>query len=250
MDGALQAGGWAVGVLAEQLLRMTVASDCREPIREGRLALISLVDPSAGFNIGNAMQRNKVVYAFADAALIVSADHEKGGTWAGAVEQLERFGNHAIYVRTGPSAPAGNQELLKLGALAWPAPKSAEELQAVLLESSSRQPAVPQELPLLMRDQPLSSSATVLLPPVQPVRTDSAKPANAPPAARIFAQVASIICEVLAEPQTDKELASILNVSLAQTRAWLKALLKERLVEKMNKPIRYRASKFSGEGLL
>ena len=36
------------------------------------------------------MQRNKLIYALADAALVVNSDYEKGGTWAGAVEQLER----------------------------------------------------------------------------------------------------------------------------------------------------------------
>jgi len=35
--------------------------------------------PSAGFNVGHAMQRNKVIYALADVALVVSADFEKGG---------------------------------------------------------------------------------------------------------------------------------------------------------------------------
>jgi len=54
-----------------------------------RLVLISPYDPAAGFNIGNAMQRNKLVYALADAALVVGAEPRKGGTWAGAVEQLK-----------------------------------------------------------------------------------------------------------------------------------------------------------------
>lgn len=40
MQGALDGGGAAVGVLAEQLLRMAVAPDCREPISDGRLTLI------------------------------------------------------------------------------------------------------------------------------------------------------------------------------------------------------------------
>jgi predicted Rossmann fold nucleotide-binding protein DprA/Smf involved in DNA uptake len=31
-------------------------------------------------NVGQAMQRNKLIYAPSDAALVVSSDHEKGGT--------------------------------------------------------------------------------------------------------------------------------------------------------------------------
>jgi predicted Rossmann fold nucleotide-binding protein DprA/Smf involved in DNA uptake len=128
MHGSLEAGGAAVGVLAEQLLRMAVAPDCREPIQEGRLALVSLVDPAARFNVGNAMQRNKIIYGLADAALVVSSDVNKGGTWAGAIEQLERFKSCAVYVRTNSGAPDGNRELQSRGALPWPQPETADEL--------------------------------------------------------------------------------------------------------------------------
>jgi predicted Rossmann fold nucleotide-binding protein DprA/Smf involved in DNA uptake len=131
MQGSLEAGGAAVGVLAEQLLRFAVASDCREPIREGRLTLISLVDPAAGFNVGNAMQRNKIIYGLADAALVVSSDVNKGGTWAGAIEQLERFKSRAVYVRT-TSGSVGNKELQARGALPWPLPKTVDELKQAL----------------------------------------------------------------------------------------------------------------------
>ena len=136
MQGSLEAGGAAVGVLAEQLSRMAVAPDCREPIREGRLALVSLVDPAARFNVGNAMQRNKIIYGLADGALIVSSDVNKGGTWAGAIEQLERFKSCAVYVRTNSGAPDGNRELQSRGALPWPQPETTDELKRVLNKSS------------------------------------------------------------------------------------------------------------------
>jgi predicted Rossmann fold nucleotide-binding protein DprA/Smf involved in DNA uptake len=132
MQGSLEAGGAAVGVLSDQLLRMTVATDCREPIREGRLTLVSLVDPAARFNVGNAMQRNKIIYALADAGLIVSSDVNKGGTWAGAIEQLERFKNCTIYVRNDADAPEGNRRLQERGALPWPRPETADELKSAL----------------------------------------------------------------------------------------------------------------------
>ena len=135
MKGALEAGGTVVGVLSDQLLRMAVAPDCRDPIREGRLILMSLVDPSAGFNVGNAMQRNKMIYALADAALVISADSGKGGTWSGAKEQMERFHSCAVYVRVHPNAPEGNKELQKHGALPWPQPETVEELKKVMDEA-------------------------------------------------------------------------------------------------------------------
>jgi hypothetical protein len=56
------------------------------------------------------MQRNKLIYALADAALVVNSDFEKGGTWAGAIEQLERL--HLIQARTLPRGdPSGPADL-------------------------------------------------------------------------------------------------------------------------------------------
>lgn len=132
MAGSLEAGGTAVGVLADQLQRLAVAPDCREPIRDGRLTLISLVDPSVGFNVGNAMQRNKIIYCLADAALVVSSEVNKGGTWAGAIEQLDRFKNRAVYVRTNSSSADGNKELERRGALPWPLPANVEDFKQTL----------------------------------------------------------------------------------------------------------------------
>jgi DNA processing protein len=84
MRGALEAGGKVSGVLADSLERATMNRDHRNLLLEGQLVLISPYDPSVGFNVGNAMQRNKLIYALADASLVVSSDLNKGGTWAGA----------------------------------------------------------------------------------------------------------------------------------------------------------------------
>ncbi|MEI9864693.1 MAG: DNA-processing protein DprA [Limisphaerales bacterium] len=81
MHGALLADGDVAGVMADSLERAALARDNREPLMEGRLVLISPYDPAAGFNVGHAMQRNKVIYALADAGLVVTSDFEKGGTW-------------------------------------------------------------------------------------------------------------------------------------------------------------------------
>ncbi|XZN96580.1 MAG: DNA-processing protein DprA [Microcoleus sp.] len=66
MLSALEAGGTAVGVLADSLAASSVAGKYRAGIKEGRLTLVSACDPNAGFNVGNAMGRNKYIYALAD----------------------------------------------------------------------------------------------------------------------------------------------------------------------------------------
>ena len=132
MRGALQAGGCAVGVLADSLERVALARDHREYLMDQRLALISPYDPAAGFDVGHAMQRNKMIYALADAALVVSSDYEKGGTWAGAVEQLEKLHLVPVYVRSNGDAGKGLIALREKGALPWPDPPSPEAFIAAL----------------------------------------------------------------------------------------------------------------------
>jgi len=70
MLSALEAGGTAVGVLADSLAKAAVAGKYRTGIKEGRLTLVSACDPNASFNVGNAMGRNKYIYALADRALV------------------------------------------------------------------------------------------------------------------------------------------------------------------------------------
>jgi len=132
MDGALQAGGQVIGVLAENLNRLVLSRDLREYLMNNQLVLISPYDPSAGFNVGHAMQRNKIIYALADAALVVSSDFGKGGTWAGAIEQLEKFHFVTMYVRSNGEPEKSLKALQDKGALAWPNPSDPETFSEVI----------------------------------------------------------------------------------------------------------------------
>jgi len=139
MRGGLDAGGRAIGVLANGLDRAVLERDSRDLLRAGRLVLVSPYDPAAGFNVGHAMQRNKAVYALAVAALVVSADFKRGGTWAGAVEQLDELHLAPVYVRRSVGDEALDA-LCRKGALAWPDPVDAAALQAALAAPGPREP--------------------------------------------------------------------------------------------------------------
>lgn len=132
MGGALQAGGQVIGVLAENLNRLVLSRDLREFLMNNQLVLISPYDPSAGFNVGHAMQRNKIIYALADAALVVSSDLRKGGTWAGAIEQLEKFHFVPVYVRSNGEPEKSLKALQDKGAFAWPNPSDPETFAEVI----------------------------------------------------------------------------------------------------------------------
>ncbi len=133
MNGALEAGGKSVGVLANGLKGAATNRAHRDPILNEQLVLISPYDPSAGFNVGHAMQRNKLIYALSDAALVANADKGKGGTWAGAIEQLEAKVPRPtpVYVRSTGAPSEGLEALKQKGALSWPNPGNAEDLEAI-----------------------------------------------------------------------------------------------------------------------
>ena len=113
---AMQAGivgaGTVVGVLADSLLKESGKKPYRDAIREGRMCLMSEVHPEARFDVGNAMARNRLAYACADAALVVECDPNRGGTWAGALEALKE--GKTVYVLKGAKA---ERELVERGAI-------------------------------------------------------------------------------------------------------------------------------------
>jgi predicted Rossmann fold nucleotide-binding protein DprA/Smf involved in DNA uptake len=117
MAAALEAGGVAVGVLADSLERTIRQPDLRQLLLDARLVLVTPYAPTAGFSVGAAMGRNKIIYGLADFAIVVSSDYQQGGTWAGAVEAL-KAGWCPVFVRSAPHVPRGNRELLKQSAAA------------------------------------------------------------------------------------------------------------------------------------
>lgn len=144
MRGAADSNGKVVGVLADSLERAAVNRENRELVLDSRLTLITVFDPSAGFNVGHAMQRNRLIYALSDAALVVNSDVGKGGTWAGAIEQLEKLHFVPVYVRSTGQASEGLKALQNKGASPWANPTTPEDLLDVLARSSNRKEEVKQ----------------------------------------------------------------------------------------------------------
>jgi len=243
--GAVESGGRAVVVLADSLEKSTVNRDHRNMIIDERLALISPYDPGAGFTVGNAMQRNKVIYALADAALVVNSDVDKGGTWAGALEQLTRFRSVPVYVRSTGEPSEGLDALRARGALSWPNPLAPDELAALsdyaTTEKSSETQA---ERPLFSHDSPVADDP---LPPSPVDREHEAgyagdtavKQSDVTPADALFAAVREVLPRLLTTPMSDADIAVALDVSTPQAKAWLQRLVDDGKLEKLSKPVRY-----------
>ncbi len=129
MYAALENGGQTIGILAESLSRRLREPETLRAIHDGDVALCSPYKPTAGFSVANAMGRNKLIYALADATLVVASDLDKGGTWSGATEALHRsFGG--VVVWTGAGSGPGNAELVRRGGHALEAIEALFPLQA------------------------------------------------------------------------------------------------------------------------
>jgi len=256
MQGALMAGGNVAGVMADSLERAALARDNREPLMDGRLVLISPYDPVAGFNVGHAMQRNKLIYALADVALVVTSDFEKGGTWAGAIEQLKRLHFVPVFVRNGANAGKGNSALLSRGGKPWPNPESCDDLDMALADVSesfataARQdtlPLFPQVKPDISVSAPAEKTTEAITETVETTVAES----SPSPESELLKTVREILQHELADCHTDEEVATLLAVTKPQAKAWLVRLVKEAVLEKVTKPkpVRYRTSN-RGERLL
>jgi DNA processing protein len=137
MLAAVDGGGKAIGVVAEALERAARRQEFRDHLADGELTLIAVKHPAAGFSVGDAMGRNRLIYALAEAAVVV-ASGESGGTRAGALENL-KAGWVPLFVRDDSDAPDGNRELLDAGGL----PITRDELDGdSLLERLGERPGV------------------------------------------------------------------------------------------------------------
>jgi predicted Rossmann fold nucleotide-binding protein DprA/Smf involved in DNA uptake len=117
MAAALAAEGRVIGLPADSLERLLKDHSVVEGLEDGRLCLATPYTPSAGFSVGGAMGRNKLIYGLSQVTLVVTSDDGAGGTWAGAVEALQR--NFApVAVWTGAGAGPGNSKLVRKGAVA------------------------------------------------------------------------------------------------------------------------------------
>ncbi len=249
----LHAGGTVVGVLADSLLKSAVAKKYRDGIREQRMVLVSAFSPESSFNVGNAMGRNKHIYALADFALIISAEIGKGGTWAGATEELKRSEARPVFVRDEPTAPEGNHALMKLGAQSYPKPPWEDDLVAKLSKKFNKKRSSTGEQLSMFPQMPLSPPAAVLLKEKVADYPGEQSEMNGKPAeddqlvekvpASIFDAVLPMLLNALDDWQKPKDLAEKLGVREHQLDDWLKRAVDKGWIDKKNRPVQYRRLK-------
>jgi DNA processing protein len=207
MMGAVESGGKAIGITVDPLERLVRRSELRSAIADELLTLATPFHPGAHWHQGNAMRRNRLIYAISCAAVVVTTAAGSGGTWAGAIEDLK--GSWVpLHVRDDGSQ--GNRLLISEGGRPLSmdvddllAEQLAEPIQDTLLSSSVAEPP-PDELP-----------------------------ANA------FDAVWPLFVLALDRPRKEKELTERLELQPSQVRAWLELAVEQGLIEVTKRPKRF-----------
>lgn len=114
-EQALAMGAPIVEYLSDSMLKKIKRSAIVKAVAGKKMLLLSVVKPDAGFNVGVAMMRNRYIYAQSSGTVVVRSEYNKGGTWAGATENL-KYGWCTELCRDKKSYQ-GNKALIERGAI-------------------------------------------------------------------------------------------------------------------------------------
>lgn len=218
MGAALDAGGLAAGVVADNLVRHTQQSDVRMALADERLALVTPFGPEARFTAGNAMARNRFIYCLSDVAVVVATSAGRGGTWAGASENL-RAGWVPLWVWAAPTAPPANRELLAVGGRGLEAVSSVSALFEAVHDCEGvgdrrvRGSITPSDLGIETADDPDG-----------------------------FETLLSALESYLAEPRSGRDVQKQLGLTQSEARLLLRRATESGRVSRHERPVRYLAS--------
>lgn len=254
MMGALEHEGTAVGVLADSLLRSATSAQYRKRIMSGDLVLITPFNPEAGFNVGHAMARNRYIYCLGDAAVVVSSAAGKGGTWSGALEDIEAEWV-PLWVKAAATESSGNFELIRRGARRLPddLPSVSALLNGV---PTSARASAPADLPLLAQEEARPAApgidqgtAGAPVPTGEPsdqraeaerkLERDTSSAAG--PARMDFYSLflTRMMEAATATALSADEIAATFCLEKSQVSAWLKRGVDDGTIRKLSKPTRY-----------
>ena len=274
MLGALETEGTVIGVMADSLLKASSSRKYRQHIMNNNLVLISPFYPEAGFSPGNAMQRNKYIYCLSDSAIAVHSG-TKGGTWNGAIENINKQWV-PLWVKETQDSEAGNAQLVAKGArwlpqsiddftvdgllIDLPSNPAREAKDSPLSQNlSTREPVsdyqpeealVETELSTLKAEEPenaeqnseekgteTSTGADKVLPKAELVEQEGPIKLQDASFYGLFLLKIQTLCRQQA--LGIDELMTATDLHKSQLTAWLKQAVEEGKVNKLNRPVRY-----------
>lgn len=264
MIGAMRQGGMVVGVMADRLLRAATSSKWRKGLMEGHVVLVSPFYPEAGFNVGNAMARNKYIYCLADSSLVIHSG-KKGGTLSGAQENLKKAWV-PLWIKQTTDKDAANADLVVKGGNWLKADIQAFTITDLVSSKENLANQVSEPIGDLFSTyaQPELFTETEFEPAIIPGSkegvneaeydrtvielqteigsgSEEATESETVPSGPIdFYQLFSSELQRLAEkPITVDELIESTQLNKSQLTEWLKRAVDEEVVKKLNRPVRY-----------
>ena len=264
MIGAMRQGGMVVGVMADRLLRAATSSKWRQGLMDGHVVLISPFYPEAGFNVGNAMARNKYIYCLADSSLVIHSG-KKGGTLSGAQENLKKSWV-PLWIKQTTDKDAANADLVAKGGNWLEADiqaftitdlvSSKENLvnqvsepigdlfsayaQPELFTETEFEPSFTPEFKEDVNEVTVNRTAIELQAENEANSTDDAEIDNMPLEPIDFYKLFISELQHLAEdPITIDKLIEITRLHKSQLNEWLKRAIDDKVIKKLSRPVRY-----------
>ncbi|MBI6530815.1 DNA-protecting protein DprA [Proteus vulgaris] len=259
MLGAIKQGGIVIGVMADSLLKAATSQRWRKSIMEGHTVLLSPFYPESGFNVGNAMSRNKYIYCLADSSLVIHSG-KKGGTLNGAIENLKKAWV-PLWVKQTTDQDAANADLVAKGGRWLENDLSAFEINQLLKNEYQRTDYIKEEQAELFPIPTQSDLFThntfvskkniintedhnIIIDDIQTKSEISTKQfieddASSTIPIDFYQLFISELQRLAKEPITIDVLMENTQLHKTQLNEWLKRSKEEGLVKKLNRPIRY-----------
>ncbi len=224
----------------------------RKHLMVDNLVLVSPFNPEAGFDVGNAMARNRYVYCLADAAIVVSSTRDKGGTWTGAIENL-REGWVPLWVKPASEQASGNAELVRRGAR-W-LPDRKQDFSTLIsaaqgVASGTPEPESPLlDLPAVVTAQRKEAGTEVRSAAATEETQDlafvnefqSLQPERYAETLSFYDFFLLRVKNLAAgSPLTMEQLQDRLDLAISHLGVFLKRAVSEGEIKKLSKPVRYR----------
>jgi predicted Rossmann fold nucleotide-binding protein DprA/Smf involved in DNA uptake len=242
MTGILQCNGYAIGVLADGLIKKSSSSIYRKYVIDNKLVLISPFNPEVGFNVGNAMGRNKFIYVLSQATIVVKSE-TKGGTWEGANENIKN--NWAPLWVVGPNnnkTTKGNFEIVKRGARFLPKDFKVPNIINPLPKSTKSQGSlfndnIGNEVRESNKKQESEIKAIGVEPPTN--LGSSNKNMSIENISFFDLFIYKSLSHFKDKEFNKEELLKLFELTPKQIDDWLKVAVKNKVISKKNRPVRY-----------
>jgi len=224
-QAAIAKGGIAVSYIADAMTKKIQNRDILKAIESKQLLLLSDTNPDVGFTVAKAMNRNKYIYASSCGAVAVAADLKKGGTWTGAIENI----NHK-WVSLGvwnTKLYTGNEELIARGAVPI---NNLDEFSLQTLVDSTFKPVEQEAVYQLdLFSSMVSEEKVEYTTPNLEIKTSS------------YEIMLPYIMKSLEQEKNLEELCEEFDTIKTQMQHWISRAVEEGKIDKLSRPVRYKS---------